>query len=70
MKKSVWDMTPDDIGIIGNKRYRWKRDFNKRYPRFGTMLTREIVNIDNPADKQLVLRGFEIEIEENPEAQK
>lgn len=62
MKKNVWDMSPDDIGIIGDKRYRWKRDFKKRYPGLGSMLTREIVNIDNPADKQLALRGFDIEI--------
>jgi len=65
MKKNVWDMTSDDIGIIGGKRYRWKRDFKKRYPGIGAMMTREIVNIENPADKKLALRGFEVEIVDN-----
>lgn len=69
MIKNVWEMTPDDIGIIGNKKYKWSRDFKKRYPNLGILLTREIVNIDNPADKQLALRGFEIEIEDNKSIQ-
>jgi hypothetical protein len=62
MKINVWDMAPDDIAIIDGKKFRWRRDFKKRYPSFGTMATRELVNINNPSDKKLALRGFDVEL--------
>ncbi|MCK5577871.1 MAG: hypothetical protein KAI14_06085 [Dehalococcoidales bacterium] len=66
MRKKIWNLSPGDIVIIGEKRYKHSRDIQRFMPTLGNQWNREIVSVDDPSDKQRFFRNIEVEIAPPP----
>lgn len=60
---NVWNMKPDDVVLIGGKRFRLKRDFKQHRPTIGVVPIRELVEIENKKNKQRFIYGIDVELE-------
>ncbi len=63
-KKNIWDIAPEDIVLLGGKRYRWLKDIRKRMPTLGVVPNRVLVNVDDPKDTNRWFLNSEVEIED------